>query len=170
MANLGGAPRPPSPSRADSQVAHTPSSRDQVLPIINYCAASMMMTVVNKVRLLESETRRPRVRRTGARFGGYGQRPFGILLAPQPGDSCVAQSSSWPLPRWSTTCDTGCPRARVPTNQPTVQPPFQHRANALQYVVSGENFTMTFLLLAIQSAVCVLAVWSVKRAGFITCE
>ncbi|RSH85933.1 GDP-mannose transporter into the lumen of the Golgi [Apiotrichum porosum] len=84
MANLGGAPRPPSPSRADSQVAHTPSSRDQVLPIINYCAASMMMTVVNK------------------------------------------------------------------------------------YVVSGENFTMTFLLLAIQSAVCVLAVWSVKRAGFIT--
>lgn len=28
---------------------------------------------------------------------------------------------------------------------------------------------MNFLLLAIQSAVCVLAVWSVKRAGFITC-
>lgn len=28
---------------------------------------------------------------------------------------------------------------------------------------------MTFLLLAIQSSVCVLAVWSVKRMGVITC-
>lgn len=39
-----------------------------------------------------------------------------------------------------------------------------------KYVVSGRNFTMTFLLLAIQSGVCVLAVWSVKRLGMITCE
>ena len=39
-----------------------------------------------------------------------------------------------------------------------------------QYVVSGDNFTMTFLLLAIQSSVCVLAVWSVKRIGLISCE
>jgi len=38
-----------------------------------------------------------------------------------------------------------------------------------KYVVSGANFTMTFLLLAIQSTVCVLAVWSVKRMGVITC-
>ncbi|WRT69227.1 GDP-mannose transporter 1 [Kwoniella shivajii] len=37
-----------------------------------------------------------------------------------------------------------------------------------KYVVSGANFTMTFLLLAIQSAVCVLAVYSVKRFGVIT--
>ncbi|KAK8844070.1 GDP-mannose transporter 1 [Kwoniella newhampshirensis] len=37
-----------------------------------------------------------------------------------------------------------------------------------KYVVSGANFTMTFLLLAIQSAVCVLAVFSVKRLGYIT--
>jgi hypothetical protein len=29
---------------------------------------------------------------------------------------------------------------------------------------------MTFLLLAIQSSVCVLAVWSVKRMGIITCK
>lgn len=29
---------------------------------------------------------------------------------------------------------------------------------------------MTFLLLAIQSAVCVFAVWTVKRFGIITCE
>jgi hypothetical protein len=29
---------------------------------------------------------------------------------------------------------------------------------------------MTFLLLAIQSAVCVLAVYTVKRAGVITCK
>lgn len=39
-----------------------------------------------------------------------------------------------------------------------------------QYVVSGRNFTMTFLLLAIQSAVCVIAVWTVKRLGIITCK
>jgi GDP-mannose transporter len=39
-----------------------------------------------------------------------------------------------------------------------------------QYVVSGKDFTMTFLLLAIQSGVCVLAVWSVKKLGIITCE
>lgn len=39
-----------------------------------------------------------------------------------------------------------------------------------QYVVSGKDFTMTFLLLAIQSGVCVLAVWSVKKLGVITCE
>ncbi|WWD21276.1 GDP-mannose transporter 1 [Kwoniella shandongensis] len=37
-----------------------------------------------------------------------------------------------------------------------------------KYVVSGANFTMTFLLLAIQSGVCVLAVFSVKRLGLIT--
>ncbi|KAK4685241.1 GDP-mannose transporter, partial [Tremellales sp. Uapishka_1] len=61
-----------------------PTTREQALPIMSYCAASIMMTVVNK------------------------------------------------------------------------------------YVVSGRHFTMTFLLLAIQSAVCVLAVWSVKRAGVIS--
>ncbi|WVF65396.1 GDP-mannose transporter 1 [Kwoniella sp. CBS 6097] len=59
------------------------SGREQALPILSYCAASIMMTVVNK------------------------------------------------------------------------------------YVVSGRHFTMNFLLLAIQSAVCVLVVWSVKRAGVI---
>ncbi|WVQ73665.1 GDP-mannose transporter 1 [Cryptococcus sp. DSM 104548] len=37
-----------------------------------------------------------------------------------------------------------------------------------KYVVSGANFTMTFLLLAIQSSVCVLAVSTVKRLGLIT--
>lgn len=49
---------------------------------------------------------------------------------------------------------------------------FLEKVNRLirQYVVSGANFTMTFLLLAIQSSVCVLAVWSVKRMGVITCE
>ncbi|WVO22558.1 GDP-mannose transporter 1 [Cryptococcus decagattii] len=62
----------------------TPSGQEQVLPILSYCAASIMMTVVNK------------------------------------------------------------------------------------YVVSGANFTMTFLLLAIQSSVCVLAVTAVKKLGFIT--
>ncbi|WVQ81376.1 GDP-mannose transporter 1 [Cryptococcus sp. DSM 104549] len=60
------------------------ASREQALPILSYCAASIMMTVVNK------------------------------------------------------------------------------------YVVSGAHFTMTFLLLAIQSGVCVLAVSTVKRLGFIT--
>lgn len=39
----------------------------------------------------------------------------------------------------------------------------------LQYVVSGANFDMTFLLLAIQSAFCVLAVTLVKRLGIISC-
>jgi GDP-mannose transporter len=39
-----------------------------------------------------------------------------------------------------------------------------------KYVVSGAHFTMTFLLLAIQSGVCVLAVTTVKRLGMITCE
>ncbi|KAK1922731.1 hypothetical protein DB88DRAFT_496118 [Papiliotrema laurentii] len=67
-----------------SQGAGASSSRDQALPILAYCAASIMMTVVNK------------------------------------------------------------------------------------YVVSGAHFTMTFLLLAIQSGVCVLAVWTVKRLGYIT--
>ncbi|GMK57113.1 hypothetical protein CspeluHIS016_0309530 [Cutaneotrichosporon spelunceum] len=84
MANLGGAQRPPSPSLATKDAPATPSSREQILPILNYCAASIMMTVVNK------------------------------------------------------------------------------------YVVSGPKFTMNFLLLAIQSSVCVLAVWSVKRAGIIS--
>lgn len=49
MANLGGAPRPASPTREKEQAPHTPSSREQILPILNYCAASIMMTVVNKV-------------------------------------------------------------------------------------------------------------------------
>lgn len=49
MANLGGAPRPASPTREKEQAPHPPSSREQVLPILNYCAASIMMTVVNKV-------------------------------------------------------------------------------------------------------------------------
>lgn len=49
MANLGGAPRPASPTREKEQAPHTPTSREQILPILNYCAASIMMTVVNKV-------------------------------------------------------------------------------------------------------------------------
>jgi hypothetical protein len=51
MANLGGAQRPPSPSLAPKDAPSSPSSREQILPILNYCAASIMMTVVNKVRL-----------------------------------------------------------------------------------------------------------------------
>lgn len=56
---------------------------------------------------------------------------------------------------------------------PTPTPPTRHTAETAdtpQYVVSGRHFTMTFLLLAIQSGVCVLAVWGVKRAGIISCE
>ncbi|KAK6910944.1 GDP-mannose transporter 2 [Kwoniella mangroviensis CBS 8507] len=37
-----------------------------------------------------------------------------------------------------------------------------------KFVVSGHQFTMTFLLLTIQSAVCVACVWTVKRIGFIS--
>ena len=49
MANLGGA-RPPSPTREKAgQDAHPPTGREQALPILNYCAASITMTVVNKV-------------------------------------------------------------------------------------------------------------------------
>lgn len=39
---------------------------------------------------------------------------------------------------------------------------------ALQFVVSGANFSMNFLLLTIQSTVCVGCVMSVKYAGIIT--
>lgn len=49
MANLGGAPRPASPTREKEQTPAQPTSREQILPILNYCAASIMMTVVNKV-------------------------------------------------------------------------------------------------------------------------
>jgi len=56
MANLGGAPRPPSPTLTKEAAAHHPSSREQALPILNYCAASIMMTVVNKVRTQLSGT------------------------------------------------------------------------------------------------------------------
>jgi GDP-mannose transporter len=49
MAHLGGAPRPPSPAGNKEAAAQTPTSREQALPILNYCAASIMMTVVNKV-------------------------------------------------------------------------------------------------------------------------
>jgi len=87
------------------------SASDQALPILSYCAASIMMTVVNKV--------------SGGLFGFH--------------------------------CD------------PALITPRTRRADS-QYVVSGAHFTMTFLLLAIQSAVCVIAVWSVKRLGVITCE
>ncbi|WOO81478.1 GDP-mannose transporter 1 [Vanrija pseudolonga] len=85
LANLGGARGPSSP-QYEAKVAETttPTGKEQILPILNYCAASIMMTVVNK------------------------------------------------------------------------------------YVVSGANFDMTFLLLAIQSTVCVLAVVTVKRMGLIT--
>ncbi|ORX39294.1 hypothetical protein BD324DRAFT_619163 [Kockovaella imperatae] len=82
MSQLGGADRAKENAQGRNDVG-PPSTRDQALPILSYCAASIMMTVVNK------------------------------------------------------------------------------------YVVSGANFTMTFLLLAIQSSVCVLAVWSVKRMGMI---
>ncbi|WVQ72691.1 GDP-mannose transporter 2 [Cryptococcus sp. DSM 104548] len=37
-----------------------------------------------------------------------------------------------------------------------------------KFVVSGRQFTMTFLLLAIQSFVCVACVWVAKRIGMIT--
>jgi len=37
-----------------------------------------------------------------------------------------------------------------------------------QYVVSGRNFSMNFLLLAIQSTVCVLCVFSVKKLRIIS--
>ncbi|KAF8518030.1 UDP-galactose transporter [Hysterangium stoloniferum] len=37
-----------------------------------------------------------------------------------------------------------------------------------KYVVSGRNFSMNFLLLCIQSSVCVASVWSSKKAGLIT--
>lgn len=49
MANLGGSQRPPSPSLAAKDASSGPSQREQILPILNYCAASIMMTVVNKV-------------------------------------------------------------------------------------------------------------------------
>lgn len=39
---------------------------------------------------------------------------------------------------------------------------------ALQYVVSGRNFSMNFLLLAIQSSVCVVCVLSVKKLRIIS--
>nr|ADE10074.1 DUF6 [Tremella fuciformis] len=80
MSNLG----PGAREALGRKDEHPPQMREQALPILSYCCASILMTVVNK------------------------------------------------------------------------------------YVVSGRHFTMTFLLLAIQSAVCVLAVWSVKRAGVIT--
>ena len=40
--------------------------------------------------------------------------------------------------------------------------------NCLQFVVSGKDFSMNFLLLTIQSTVCVLCVLSVKKAGVIS--
>lgn len=50
MATLGGAPRPASPlSKETKDAAIPPSTKEQILPILNYCAASIMMTVVNKV-------------------------------------------------------------------------------------------------------------------------
>ncbi|ORY28767.1 hypothetical protein BCR39DRAFT_533738 [Naematelia encephala] len=79
-----GADRPREREREREIKPEAPKTAEQVLPIMAYCAASIMMTVVNK------------------------------------------------------------------------------------YVVSGRHFTMTFLLLAIQSGVCVLAVWGVKRTGLIT--
>lgn len=39
-----------------------------------------------------------------------------------------------------------------------------------KFVVSGSQFNMTFLLLTIQSLVCVACVWSVKKTGIISCE
>lgn len=38
----------------------------------------------------------------------------------------------------------------------------------VQYVVSGRNFSMNFLLLCIQSTVCVLCVLSVKKLRIIS--
>ncbi|KAL7422741.1 GDP-mannose transporter into the lumen of the Golgi [Cryptotrichosporon argae] len=37
-----------------------------------------------------------------------------------------------------------------------------------KFVVSGNQFTMTFLLLTVQSVVCVACVWAVKKAGVIS--
>lgn len=50
LANLGG-PRAPSSPQYEAKVAETttPTGKEQILPILNYCAASIMMTVVNKV-------------------------------------------------------------------------------------------------------------------------
>lgn len=69
MANLGGAPRPASPTREKEQAPHPPSSREQILPILNYCAASIMMTVVNKVSTVAAWPRTVAAfsRSTGAR-------------------------------------------------------------------------------------------------------
>lgn len=39
---------------------------------------------------------------------------------------------------------------------------------AVQYVVSGRNFSMNFLLLCIQSSVCVLCVLTVKKLRIIS--
>ena len=42
------------------------------------------------------------------------------------------------------------------------------RGDRWQYVVSGRNFSMNFLLLCIQSSVCVLCVLVVKKLGIIS--
>lgn len=76
-----------------------------VLPIVSYCVASIMMTVVNKVRL-----------------------SFFFFC-------------------FSVRCST---------------------CLCWQFVVSGKGFSMNFLLLAIQSMVCVSCVLVAKKAGVIS--
>lgn len=47
-------------------------------------------------------------------------------------------------------------------------PGFSRYIATLQFVVSGTHFSMTFLLLTIQSVVCCGSVYIVKKLGFIT--
>ena len=46
--------------------------------------------------------------------------------------------------------------------------PLNSLACSLQYVVSGTHFSMTFLLLCIQSSVCSAVVYGCKTAGLIS--
>jgi GDP-mannose transporter len=78
-----------------------------VLPVLCYCTASILMTVVNKVR------------------------------------------DEIDPPHWSGSDLT------------------RHALHA-QFVVSGHQFNMTFLLLCIQSLVCTVCVAAVKRTGIIS--
>jgi len=55
----------------------------------------------------------------------------------------------------------------VTRNEPFLTSRF-HTAHNRQFVVSGHNFSMTFLLLTIQSVVCCGSVFIVKKMGIIT--
>jgi hypothetical protein len=118
-----------------------------------------MMTVVNKVSTVSPVSSTPPTvfanRCLLLALEWTTHPPTGLL--PRPGFSSTALDNS------SLLLDD--PRSSCPTIVPPLTP-----LTPPQYVVSGRHFTMTFLLLAIQSGVCVLAVWGVKRAGVISCE